>query len=85
MPSIATVMVPLAWISLNRSPDAASAVLPAADSAAGAVVAALLPQAVRASAAVRARAVSLVRFFITIGSFACRFAKILWCGAAAGR
>ena len=50
MPSIATVMVPLAWISLNRSPDAASAVLPAADSSAGAVVAALLPQAVRASA-----------------------------------
>ena len=36
-------MVPLAWISLNRSPDAASAVLPAADSAAGAVAAALLP------------------------------------------
>ena len=48
-------------------------------------VAALLPQAVRASAAVRVRAVSLVRFFITIGSFACRSAKILWFGAAAGR
>ena len=49
------------------------------------LLAALLPQAVRASAAVRARAVSLVRFFITISSFACRSAKILWCGAAAGR
>ena len=49
------------------------------------LLAALLPQAVRASAAVRARAVSLVRFFIIIGSFACRSAKILWCGAAAGR
>ena len=52
---------------------------------AASVAASLLPQAVRASAAVRVRAVSLVKFFITIGSFACRSAKILWCGAAAGR
>ena len=57
-------MVPLAWISLNRSPDAASAVLPAADSAAGAVVAALLPQALAAGLIETDRPVTLtVRFF----------------------
>ena len=82
---MATVMVPLAWIWLNRSPPVSSVAAVSAVLSAVAALSAVLPQAVRASAAVRVRAVSLARFFIIIDSFVCMSAKIPGCGAAAGR